>query len=488
MSHDVFVSYSSKDKPIADTIVASMERNNIRCWYAPRDIKSGENWGNAILNAIEKSKIFLIVFSGNANHSQRVLDELNIAISEEITILPFRIENLEPKGAMKLHLTSHHWLDAYDPSWEMHINRLIKDVSTILNSSLDADKIQLPETVQRISHQYKRQRILKVLAGAAITLLLATAAWFGYKAFFPLSHDTVPPATSSPDISSSQIVTISSTQTITSSPIHTPTLTITPSPVPGMYSTLVREKDNMTMVYVPAGDFIMGFNQDDIDWFITQEWCSLCEQTMFETTLPEHMVFLDDFWIDKHEVTNAQYAQCVADGGCSQPFQLESHSRAQYFGVPQYDNYPVSSVNWYQAQEYCQWAGGRLPTESEWEKAARGIEGGYFPWGNDNPTNQFANFDRSMGDTTRVGTYINGISPFGVLDMAGNVWEWVFDWWGYYDSGSTTNPSGPASGTYRVLRGGAWDSNPFFLLAAFRNGQLPEYAGYFVGFRCAQSP
>ena len=103
MAHDVFVSYSSKDKAIADTIVAALENNQIRCWYAPRDIKPGEDWGNAITTAVINARIFLMIFSGNANQSQRVLDELNFAISQQAVILPFRIENLEPKGAMKLH-------------------------------------------------------------------------------------------------------------------------------------------------------------------------------------------------------------------------------------------------------------------------------------------------------------------------------------------------------------------------------------------------
>lgn len=117
MAHDVFVSYSSKDKAIADTIVAAMENNHIRCWYAPRDIQSSEDWGTAVTSAIDGSRVFLLIFSGNANQSQRVLDELNFAISQQIVIFPFRVENLEPHGAMKLHLSSRHWLDAYDPSW-----------------------------------------------------------------------------------------------------------------------------------------------------------------------------------------------------------------------------------------------------------------------------------------------------------------------------------------------------------------------------------
>ena len=113
MAHDVFVSYSSKDKAIADAIVSALENNQIRCWYAPRDIQPSEDWGQAITNAIEASKVFLIIFSASANRSQRVLDELNLAITQQAIILPFRIENLEPFGAMKLHLSSRHWLDAF---------------------------------------------------------------------------------------------------------------------------------------------------------------------------------------------------------------------------------------------------------------------------------------------------------------------------------------------------------------------------------------
>ena len=134
MKHDVFVSYSSKDKVAADTIVASLEHSNFRCWYAPRDIKPSEDWASAISSAIEQCQVFLLIFSGNSNKSQRVLDELNLAISQEIPILPFRIENLEPDGAMRLHLSSRHWLDAYDPSWESHLKKLIQIVSSTLDA------------------------------------------------------------------------------------------------------------------------------------------------------------------------------------------------------------------------------------------------------------------------------------------------------------------------------------------------------------------
>jgi len=140
MAHDVFVSYSSKDKTVADAVVASLEQNDIRCWYAPRDIKPSDDWAESITKAIESSKVFLIVFSGNANQSHRVLDEVNFAISEEITILPFRIENLDPVGAMKLHLSTRHWLDAYDPSWEAHLKKLVFDVSVIIEAKIEERK------------------------------------------------------------------------------------------------------------------------------------------------------------------------------------------------------------------------------------------------------------------------------------------------------------------------------------------------------------
>ncbi len=128
MAHNVFISYSSRDKAVADSIVAALEMNNVRCWYAPRDIKPGADWGEEIAKAVSNSKVFLLIFSKYANGSQRVLDELNLAISKELIIIPFRIEKLEPSGAMLLHLSARHWLDAFMPSWEKHIDELVKSV------------------------------------------------------------------------------------------------------------------------------------------------------------------------------------------------------------------------------------------------------------------------------------------------------------------------------------------------------------------------
>ena len=137
---DVFVSYSSKDKLVADAVVAAHERDGIRCWYAPRDIPPGADWAKSITKAIHETAMMVLVFSGNSNRSQRVLDEINYAISEAKPILPFRIEAVEPSGALRLHLSSRHWLDAYDPSWEAHIGSLVRSVRAILAAGPDVER------------------------------------------------------------------------------------------------------------------------------------------------------------------------------------------------------------------------------------------------------------------------------------------------------------------------------------------------------------
>lgn len=136
MAHDIFLSYSSKDKVIADALAAALEGDGLRCWVAPRDIAPGADWGDSITKAIDTCRVVILIFSSNSNHSDRVLDEIYYAISEQKTILPFRIENLDPSGAMRLHLSSRHWLDAYQPSWQAHIDQLVKSAADIIGQPL----------------------------------------------------------------------------------------------------------------------------------------------------------------------------------------------------------------------------------------------------------------------------------------------------------------------------------------------------------------
>lgn len=238
------------------------------------------------------------------------------------------------------------------------------------------------------------------------------------------------------------------------------------SPPPAAFHPL----DRIAWVLIPAGQFIMGNAYDPGE-------------------MPPHRVLLPAYWIDRTEVTNSQYAQCVLQDVCQPPVRFNSYSRPDYFDNPLYADYPVIYVDWDDADTFCRWAGGRLPTEAEWEQAARGADGRTHPWGDQPPGPSLLNFDFSVGDTAHVGSYPSGASPYGILDMAGNVSEWVADFFqkDYYFRSPLSDPMGPAATSAHIVRGGSWLDDPNMVRADLRVGYPTGSAFVNLGFRCAES-
>jgi eukaryotic-like serine/threonine-protein kinase len=247
---------------------------------------------------------------------------------------------------------------------------------------------------------------------------------------------------------------------------ESPVLTFTPTP------SVTPTASAVPMVFVPDGEFTMGNDHGDSE------------------DKPAHPVYLSSFYIDTYEVTNSSYRSCVMEGVCQPPTYLGSETRLSYFDDPQYNNYPVIWVNWDMARTFCEWRGMRLPTDAEWEKAARGKDARSYPWGEGydcGHANFSPNDQACVGDTAEVGRYPLNVSPYGAFDMAGNVWEWVQDWFmdGYYLESPLDNPAGPDSGTERVIRGGAWVSKYYHLTTYNRDRKVPSLTAKSIGMRCA---
>jgi formylglycine-generating enzyme required for sulfatase activity len=237
--------------------------------------------------------------------------------------------------------------------------------------------------------------------------------------------------------------------------------------------------DGMLLVCIPAGEFTQGSTAND-------PLADTNEQ-------PQHLVYIDAFWIDRTEVTNAMFTQCVAAGACHKrdisPYLwgVTLPSGTPYYGEDRFQDYPAIVLDSNEAQAYCQWAGRRLPSESEWEKAARGMDARAYPWGSGLECNQ-ANFLGCLSMPAPADSYPQSASPYGALNMAGNLWEWTADWYDpvYYAQAPSQNPHGPKTGQYHTLRGGGWRSLSYQLRVANRSSGKPEHAtDGEIGFRCA---
>ncbi len=395
-----------------------------------------------------------------------------------------------------------------------------------------------PQTSKNVEQTSKRSltslRILSLLGITALSLILLLLIFKPFSdkpneettvlltpsssaSLTPDSNNAVPPAPpvesgetnpSDEDKSNGERFSVATLEPGDSEP---PLTTVTPTatlvPLPDVEGSRIAETDGMRLLLVPEGEFLMGAVEGDNE--------------IGESQKPQRRIFLNTFWIDQTEVTNAQFARFVQETGyvtyaeekgASYVYEGEGKwnelagANWQYPRGPEceHDNFeaqPVIQVSWDDAKAYCEWAGRRLPTEAEWEKAARGTDGQKHPWGNEAPTGNLLNAcdtncslewtDSSVDDkhefTAPVGSYPDGASPYGALDMSGNVWEWVADWYGeeYYKTGPQSNPLGPENGSDRVLRGSSWSNGISSVRTDWRHNDPPADPNDERGFRCA---
>lgn len=385
----------------------------------------------------------------------------------ELEILKTQAIEFESLGDFSNALQTYYKinkLDPFFPAIDSKIKQLESELGQVPPEPTKQDKVKKRTLVSEIPWRL----VTRIIGGLTLIVLFV---WVGISAWNnrPITTATVEP-TDTFNPTSTQTQRPQPTKTNTPSPTNT---SLPPTPTPGMGSTMTSEKDGMKLIFVPGGSFTMGS-----DTYISN---------INADERPMHDVTLSSFWIDQTEVTNKMYALCVDAGACQLPNYTGSVTRTEYYGTTEFADYPVLvGSNWQMAQNYCAWAGRRLPTEAEWEKTARGTDASIYPWGNGAPSSSLANYNNNIGDTTEVGTYPDAASTYGALDMSGNVWEWVSSLYKPYPYSATDGRENPNADGSRVLRGGSWLDDAYNIRSGVRPFGIPPIDNTLtIGFRCA---
>lgn len=465
MGH-IFISYSRKDEEYVNKLVEALENEGFDVWI-DREMLTGAEWIRVINQKIDTCDAFVIVLTKDSKESKWVNRELLYALQEEKTIFPLLLQ-----GRLWMQLQDLNYFNVKNGS--IPDKKFFNDVSKTIPRSERWLKVQ-QEIADREWAEKARQKAAYEAAERERKekeLREKQARESKRKERKPA---TVKPKTGRQNYFWFGGIAILVLGIIWFSSINTPTQTTEPTSennpsqdVSTLIDTEITDSKGITMRLVPEGEFTMG-SETDYD------------------EKPIHQVYLDAFYMDIYEVTNAAYKACEDAGACTSPKQTKSYSHDSYYYDSQFDNYPVIYVDWNQAKAYCEWRGGSLPTEAQWEKAARGTDARTYPWGEEIDSN-LVNYNQNVGDTTKVGSYEGGISPYGMYDMAGNVWEWTSSLYQSYpydpnDGREDLNASGS-----RVLRGGSWLNLVNVVRSAYRSNYVtPGSIFYSVGFRCARS-
>jgi formylglycine-generating enzyme required for sulfatase activity len=471
----VFLCHAHSDKDAVRALYERLTKDGVDAWLDKAKLLPGQDWEFEIRKAVREADVVVVCLSKDFNRAGFRQKEVRIALDTameqpegETFIIPARLEESDTLESLR----KWHWVDLFENDGYEMLMRALRVRADSIGATLQAKRRRLPRIPTAPPKGGKSDVEAPVVPEEE-------EPQDAKKQATPVEREAPKPSVTAKlkrapvRLKTEYVVAIIGAGAIIivaiiGLPLIERMFSQASEPAPTELSSVFTDTKGVEMVLVPEGKFTMGSNSGEAD------------------EKPPHEVFLDAFHIDKYEVTNAFYKVCVEAGVCQQP-------ATDRYNNSQYAQHPVVYVDWNMAKEYCEWRGARLPTEAEWEKAARGTDGRTYPWG-EGIDCSYANYDDGtkscVGDTTPVGKYPKGVSPYGAYDMAGNLREWVADWYdpNYYSSSPDTNPPGPANGDSRVWRGGSWVSGVGDLRSADRVRSLPTRASSDLGFRCSRSP
>jgi formylglycine-generating enzyme required for sulfatase activity len=479
--YDVFFDYTSIPSGDFEQIIVSniRARAHFILILTPTSLDRCSEPGDWLRREIEtameeRRNIVPLFFDGFDFRSPSVLDKLTGGLKNLDRYNGFEVPAgffLEAMERMRTKYLSVP-LDAVIHPVPADVQKKVEKEQEAANKAVLAQRRTIQEIVRPAGSHSRR------FFGISAALLVAVVlGMYGISSFIQgvVQSNNVTPDGSTPGTIAAQpqggSTAVIKTSTATAQPTAVPTL--------GVGSIKVSDVDGMPMAYIPAGEFEMG------------------SETGAEDERPVHTVYLDAYWIDQTEVTNAMYAKCVETGICQFPIDTGSDTLANYFSDPNFQEYPVINIAFEMAENYCSWANRRLPTEAEWEKAATWDEREqrkvYYPWSAEMDCSlanyKDSEFGSCVGDTMPVGSYINSRNTYGIFDLVGNVWEWTADWYDedYYSISPYENPKGPGSGSLKVMRGGSFLNDETKVSPTHRGQNIPSLAPFSAGIRCAVS-
>lgn len=448
---EIFVSYSKKDSDFVKKLCSDLKSTGFDVWMDREGIRGGDLWRPTIEKNLKLADKVIVVISPNSMASDWVKHEGSMAYAWEKEIIPLLIEHVP---SLPPWIEETQWIDFKESSYEKALNALVFKLTpqTLAQEYLDKQLFIYQKTGDLIEESR-----LRIIEEESEPLSISPDK----KELIELSRAAVRRARQKRQaVIAAAILLFGAAVSIT-------TLGAT-----GNLNRFIYRPLPMTMVEVQAGEFMMGSLEND----------AFAE----DDEKPQRRIYLDAYQIGKFEVTNAQYLQCFKAGVCNVLPQFETIG-------PDQNDFPVVNVGWEEANTFCQWSGYRLPTEAEWEKAARGTDGRIYPWGDESPDCDRTNFksDRCQTGIKPAGSYPTNASPYGAFDMAGNVWEWVADWYAldYYKVAPNQNPPGPAeheeNAYRRILRGGSAFYGDTVIRTANRRPETPDTRNDNIGIRCA---